>query len=137
MAWRQLKAAGIEGSLSQLRARAYLALLLGQPMPGLLPGAGPYGARTAAEGAITDPVAGAVNLTVPLSSFLGASGQLGEVAGFGPVTAADGRALRTVSPASVAPAGALPSPVRTARRWRTAARAPSGPVAAARQRAAG
>jgi hypothetical protein len=45
---RQLKAAGIEGSLGQLRARAYLALLLGQPMPGLLPppGAGPYAART-------------------------------------------------------------------------------------------
>jgi len=44
---------------------------------------------------------------------------------------------RTVSPASVAPAGALPSPVRTAGRWRTAARAPGGPAAAARQRAAG
>jgi hypothetical protein len=33
---RQLKAAGIEGSLKQLRARAYVALLLGRPMPGLL-----------------------------------------------------------------------------------------------------
>jgi hypothetical protein len=91
---RQLKAAGIEGSLDQLRARAYLALLLGQPMPGLLPpGAGPYAARTAAEDALTDPVAGAVNLTMPLSSFLGVSGEPGEVAAFGPVTAADGRAL--------------------------------------------
>jgi hypothetical protein len=88
---RQLKAAGIEGSLDQLRARAYLALLLGQPMPGLLP---PGAARTpAAEGALTDLVAGAVNLTMRLSSFLGASGEPGEVVGFGPVTAADGRAL--------------------------------------------
>jgi len=91
---RQLKAAGIEGSLGQLRARAYLALLLGQPMPGLLPpGAGPHAAGTDTVGAPTGPVAGAVNLTMPLSSFLGASGEPGEVAGFGPVAAADGRAL--------------------------------------------
>jgi hypothetical protein len=69
---RQLKAAGIEGSLGQLRARAYLALPLGQPMPGLTPpGAGQHAAGTAAEGALTYPVAGAVNLTIPLSSFLG------------------------------------------------------------------
>ena len=91
---RQLKAAGIEGSLGQLRARAYVALLLGRSMPGLLPaGSGPYAAATATVGAPTGPVAGAVNLTMPLSSFLGASGQPGEVAGFGPVAAADGQAL--------------------------------------------
>ena len=96
---RQLKAAGIEGSLDQLRARAYVALLLGRPMPGLLPpGSGPYAARTDAAGtdtvgAPTGLVAGAVNLTMPLSSFLGDSGEPGEVAGFGPVAAADGRAL--------------------------------------------
>ena len=91
---RQLKAAGIEGSLDQLRARAYVALLLGRPMPGLLPPlSGPRAAGTAAAGAPTGPVAGAVNLTMPLSSFLGASAEPGEVAGFGPVAAADGRAL--------------------------------------------
>src|SRR6266480_4733709 len=39
------------------------------------------------------PVAGTVNLTMPLSSFLGASGEPGEVVGFGPVAAAGGRAL--------------------------------------------
>src|SRR5215470_13170827 len=90
---RQLKAAGIEGSLDQLRARAYVALLLGQPMPGLLPPSSPCAAGTAAAAALPGPVAGAVNLTMPLSSLLGASGEPGEVAGFGPVAAADGRAL--------------------------------------------
>jgi hypothetical protein len=91
---RQLKAAGIEGSLGQLRARAYVALLLGRPMPGLPAGSGPYTAGTAAAAApAVTPVAGAVNLTMPLSSFLGASGEPGEVAGFGPLAAADGRAL--------------------------------------------
>src|SRR5215831_5850365 len=90
---RQLKATGIEGSLGQLRARAYVALLLGQPMPGLLaPASGPY-AGTAAGAALTGPVAGAVNLTMPLSSLFGASGEPGEAAGFGPVAAADGRTL--------------------------------------------
>src|SRR6516225_3222723 len=33
---RQLKAAGIEGGLDRLRARAYVALLLGQPLPSQL-----------------------------------------------------------------------------------------------------
>ena len=96
---RQLKAAGIEGSLGQLRARAYLALLLGRPMPGPGPGypmPGPvpgYPASSPPPSAATPCVAGAVNLTMPLSSLLGASGEPGEVAGFGPVAAADGRAL--------------------------------------------
>ncbi len=80
---RQLKAAGIEGSLDQLRARAYVALLVGRPMPGPVPGQPP-----------PSPLfAGSVNLTMPLSSLLGASREPGEVAGFGPVPAADGRAL--------------------------------------------
>jgi len=87
---RQLKAAGIEGSLGQLRARAYVALLLGQPMPG--PALG-YPTSSPASSVSTPCVTGAVNLTMPLSSFLGASGEPGEVAGFGPVAAADGRAL--------------------------------------------
>ena len=135
---RQLKAAGIEGSLSQLRARAYLALLLGQPMPGLLPpGAGPYGARTAAEGAITDPVAGAVNLTMPLSSFLGASGQPGEVAGFGPVTAADGRALVDRLAGERGSRWCLTLTGQDGRAVAHGCARARGPLAVARQRAAG
>src|SRR5262249_54250839 len=68
---RQLKAAGIEGSLGQLRARAYVALLLGQRMPGPLPG---YPTPSQPPSASTPCVAGAVNLTIPLSSLVGASG---------------------------------------------------------------
>jgi hypothetical protein len=91
---RQLKAAGIEGSLDQLRARAYVALLLGRPMPGLLPPVpGPSAGGTAAAGTSDGSAAGTVNLTMPLSSLFGASGEPGEVAGFGPVPAADARAL--------------------------------------------
>jgi HNH endonuclease len=47
---RQLKAAGIEGGLGQLRARAYVALLLGQPLPSRLAAA----PRTTGTGAV-DP----------------------------------------------------------------------------------
>jgi hypothetical protein len=91
---RHLKAAGIEGSLDQLRARAYVALLLGRPMPGLLPPVpGPSAGGTAAAGTSDGSAAGTVNLTMPLSSLFGASGEPGEVAGFGPVPAADARAL--------------------------------------------
>ena len=82
---RQLKAAGIPGSLDQLRARAYTALLLGRPMPGL--------AQPGPSGMFAPPMAGAVSLTMPLATWLGASSAPGEVAGFGPVTAGDGRAL--------------------------------------------
>src|SRR5215813_1307903 len=80
---RQLKAAGIEGSLGQLRARAYVALLLGRPMPGPVLA---YPVLAYPEPSLPSPAsapcaAGAVNLTMPLSSFLGASGEPGEVAG--------------------------------------------------------
>ena len=78
---RQLKASGIEGGLDQLRARAYIALLLGQPLPSQC-------SSTATQGAT-----GSVNLTMPLATWLGASGEPGEVAGFGAIAAADSRAL--------------------------------------------
>ncbi len=77
---RQLKAIGFDEGLDRLRARAYIALLLGEPMPSMTPA--PTGGST-----------GSVNLTIPLASWLGASEQPGEVAGFGPVAAADGRSL--------------------------------------------
>jgi hypothetical protein len=107
---RQLKAAGIHGSLDQLRARAYTALLLGRPMPAVLPvsggdrsekggpggragfgAAGPH--SRAAGGDPPEPRAGLINLTMPLATWLGASHAPAEVAGFGPIAAGDGRAL--------------------------------------------
>jgi hypothetical protein len=78
---RQLKAAGIEGGLDQLRARAYVALLLGRPLP------------SQCSSTATRSATGSVNLTMPLATWLGASGDPGEVAGFGAVAAADSRAL--------------------------------------------
>jgi hypothetical protein len=98
---RQLKAAGVLGGLDQLRARAYLALLLGQTMPGLGPpapsGLGPPGPSgfgpPGPYSSFPEPLAGGVNLTMPLATWLGASPAPGEVAGFGPVAAGDGRAL--------------------------------------------
>jgi hypothetical protein len=106
-----LKAAGIEGSLDQLRARAYVALLLGRPMPGPVFA---YLAPSLPSPASAPCVAGTVSLTMPLSSFLGASGEPGEVAGFGPCRRPTAGRWPTASPASVAPAGASPSPARTA-----------------------
>jgi hypothetical protein len=80
---RQLQAAGFEEGLDRLRARAYIALLLGEPLP-------PQPPPSAAS---TRDTTGSVNLTMPLASWLGASQEPGSVAGFGPLAAADGRAL--------------------------------------------
>jgi hypothetical protein len=92
---RQLKAAGIEGGLDQLRARAYIALLLGQPLPSELTAALPAAGTppVVPVDTLTRPMAGSVNLTMPLATWLAACGEPGEVAGFGAVAAADSRAL--------------------------------------------
>jgi len=78
---QQLKAAGIDEGLDRLRARAYIALLLGYPVPSQPPAA------------TSQCATGSVNLTMPIASWFGASEEPGEVAGFGPVAAAEGRAL--------------------------------------------
>ena len=114
---RHLKAAGREETLHELRAEVYLALLLGQPVDGLasgrppVPGATPAGSRDherggaapgagAGSGTVAGlPVAagpgltGSVNLTMPLATWLGASAEPGEAAGFGPLPPDDARAL--------------------------------------------
>jgi hypothetical protein len=79
---RGLKESGADGTLDQLRARVYLALLLGQPIAGLAPG-----------NARSTGLPGSVNLTMPLASWLGAAQAPGEVAGFGPVDAGTCRTL--------------------------------------------
>jgi hypothetical protein len=88
-AWaRELRAAGLEGDMDQLRARAYLDLLLGKdsrPRPG---GAEPP-ADPAAAGPVGGPVpagfAGRATLTVPLATLTGLADRPGELAGLGPV----------------------------------------------------
>ena len=77
---RELKAAGLEGGMDELRARAYLDLLLGQdsrPRPGSQasqrPAAAPAG------------FASRVTLTAPLATLTRLAGRPGELAGLGPV----------------------------------------------------
>jgi hypothetical protein len=108
---------GAAGSIDELRAAAYIALLTGQPLDSLLPSA-PY--RSTADDASTDgastadagetsgragaatpasdgsgasaglaggPLTGSINLTMPMSAWLGQSGSPGELAGYGPADA--------------------------------------------------
>jgi hypothetical protein len=96
---RQLRGAGVEGDLDQLRGRAYLDLLLGrdsrpgtgtggQAGSGLIPaGTGQYGPAPG-TGLIptgTGGFAANVNLTVPLTTAQDLAGRPGELSGFGPV----------------------------------------------------
>jgi hypothetical protein len=82
---RSLKEAREDGTPGQLRARVYLALLLGQPT------GSPSTDGTGSTG--STGLAGSVNLTMPLASWLGAAQAPGEVTGFGPVDAGTGRTL--------------------------------------------
>ena len=110
---------GAEGTQAQLRARAFLALLSGQPVASLLsvgpggpgdgvPDAGGPGSSDAAQPTASAlgsapgqpgpfggwPVlAGSVHLTVPLTTWLGLSRSPGQVAGFGPLDADDSAVL--------------------------------------------
>jgi hypothetical protein len=79
-AWaHQLRTAGLEGDMDQLRARAYLDLLLGRdsrPQPGDGPAQ-----RDVAPGGFA--VRG--TLTVPLADLIGAADRPGQLSGLGPV----------------------------------------------------
>ena len=88
---RWLKAHRAPGTLDQLRAKVFTALLAGRPVADLLPaparpspGAG-TGGGPAESG--WPGLSGSVNLTMPLTAWLGLSGQPGEVAGLGPLDA--------------------------------------------------
>jgi len=91
---RQLKKAGLGGSTDQLRARAYIDLLLGtDSRPGQDgPGPGGPGPDRAASpgtppgtGALPAGFAGRVNLTIPLATLLGLAERPGEIPGLGPI----------------------------------------------------
>ena len=106
-----LQARGAAGTISQLRAAVYTALLNGRPIESLLPDPDASAAASeAASGADGVPggaapagpaVSGSIHLTMPLAAFLG-SGQPGEVAGHGPVDAATSRDLAAMLAASPA-----------------------------------
>jgi len=83
-AWaRELKNAGLDGGTDEIRARAYLDLLLGQDSrPGASrPAAAQPGTSSPAPGGF----AGRVTLTVPLATLSGLADRPGELAGLGPV----------------------------------------------------
>ena len=101
-AWaRQLQKAGLEGSTDELRARAYLDLLLdtdSRPRPVGTDSSPPRpdgadGADGPAEPSATGPSAGVVpggfagkvNLTIPLLTLLGLAERPGEIPGLGPI----------------------------------------------------
>jgi Domain of unknown function (DUF222) len=109
-----LRRAGMSGTMDQLRAQAYLALLTGQPLTALTgrgtplgdrrtgTGAGGSGSGGAWSGAGHDELGpgpcghgplGAVNLTMPLATWLGLSDVPGHAAGYGPLDASDSRDL--------------------------------------------
>ncbi len=130
---RALRTAGAAGTMDQLRAQVFVALLSGQPVSTLLPpgaaagavpgspsqlgGSGSPGGGAApgspglprAFGTSRPPgapgsaglvgfaagvaVAGTVNLTMPVGTWLGLVESPGKVAGFGPLDAQDSRAL--------------------------------------------
>jgi uncharacterized protein DUF222 len=83
----ELRTAGLEGGMDELRARAFLDLVLGKDSrprqgrasnAGPSPGAGPVGGADAG-------FAGRVTLTVPLSTAAGRADRPGELAGHGPI----------------------------------------------------
>ena len=89
----ELKKAGLEGGMDELRARAYLDLLLGKDSrpraqdteaAGPPAGAGPSPALGPTGGAAVG-FAGRVTLTVPLGTAAGLADRPGELAGHGPV----------------------------------------------------
>ena len=88
---RQLKKAGLDGSMDALRARAYLDILLGtDSRPGQDAAAGN---GEPAAGVIPAGFAGTVQLTVPLVTLLGLADRPAEIPGLGPVDPALARDL--------------------------------------------
>jgi len=93
---RQLKAAGLDGDMDVLRARAYLDLLLGTDSRPRQDTAGEGNGTTPDEpaappapgpqaGVVPAGFAGRVTLTVPLATLTGLADRPGELSGLGPV----------------------------------------------------
>jgi hypothetical protein len=77
-AWaRELKQAGLDGGMDELRARAYLDLLLGKDSR--------PGGTESATGPAAGGFAGQATLTVPLATLANLTDRPGELSGLGPV----------------------------------------------------
>jgi hypothetical protein len=80
-AWAgELKAAGLDGGMDEIRARAYLDLLLGKDSRPRQDGAEPAAPPPAPSG-----FASRVTMTVPLATITGLADRPGELAGLGPI----------------------------------------------------
>jgi Domain of unknown function (DUF222) len=100
-----LRRAGVSGTMDQLRAKVYLALLTGQPVTALTgrgmcigdsyagTGPGESGHGEPRPGTCGHGPLGTVNLTMPLATWLGLSDAPGHAAGYGPLDAGDSRDL--------------------------------------------
>jgi hypothetical protein len=80
---KELKKAGLEGDMDQLRARAYLDLLLGQDSRPR--GTGPAGSEPGPRRPAAAGFAGRATLTVPLPTLTGLADHPGELGSLGPV----------------------------------------------------
>jgi hypothetical protein len=92
----RLRDAGLPGSLEELRARAYLDILLGQDSA---PPAGQRRPQDAPPFPGPQRLAARVNLAVPLLTQFGLAAEPGTVAGYGPVDPALARKLATLAAA--------------------------------------
>ena len=111
-AWAaELRKAGLEGGMDELRARAYLDLLLGKdsrPRHGNAEGGGDGGSGGQGPGDSDGPppsaapggFAGRANLTVPLATLTSLAGRPGELAGLGPIDPWLARDLATAAAAN-------------------------------------
>src|SRR5262249_48045211 len=104
-AWAgELKAAGLDGGMDELRARAYLDLLLGQdsrpakPQPAASQPGTP--GRPAPAGPVPAGFTAKATLTVPLTTLTDRASRPGELAGLGPVDPWVARDLATAAAAS-------------------------------------
>ena len=79
----ELRKAGLDGGTDEIRARAYLDLLLGTDSRPA--GSRPAGSRAGQPGAVPAGFASRVTLTVPLVTLTRLAGRPGELSGLGPV----------------------------------------------------
>jgi Domain of unknown function (DUF222) len=100
-AWaKQLKAAGLEGDMDVLHARAYLDILLGKDSRPRQDTGGGERAGGPQPGVIPAGFAGHATLTVPLATALELAQRPGEIAGIGPVDPALARDLAAAAAAN-------------------------------------
>jgi hypothetical protein len=96
---RKLIEAGVPGTVDQLRAMAYIALLTGRDLDALIPeadaasGEDPSASRWRPAPGELASLSGSVNLTMPMSAWLSSSDAPGEAEGYGPLAAEDCRDL--------------------------------------------